>query len=54
MSKALGLKVIAEGVETKEQAEVVRDLGCHLIQGYYCAKPMPFDKLLVWMRENQN
>ncbi|GHC30059.1 putative bifunctional diguanylate cyclase/phosphodiesterase [Aidingimonas halophila] len=39
----LGLEVIAEGVETEEQLELVRELGCDLVQGYYCFKPMAAD-----------
>jgi diguanylate cyclase (GGDEF)-like protein len=38
-------EVVAEGVETKEQFEVLRDLGCDKIQGYYIAKALPIDKL---------
>ncbi|MDY0002101.1 MAG: EAL domain-containing protein [Polyangia bacterium] len=37
----LGVKVVAEGVETRAEYETVRDLGCHLIQGYYFARPAP-------------
>ena len=40
----LGLKLIAEGVETKAQADFLARLGCHLIQGYYCYRPMPADE----------
>ena len=40
MSKALSLKSIAEGVETKEQLDVLREMGCDIIQGYYYAKPL--------------
>ena len=40
MSLALGYNVVAEGVETREQAEFLRDLGCPLVQGYYFSKPV--------------
>ena len=41
MGHALGLKVIAEGVETKAQLEILRSLGCNEIQGYLVARPLP-------------
>ncbi len=41
LAEALNIKVIAEGVEEMEQVELLRRLGCRLIQGYYFAKPMP-------------
>jgi EAL domain-containing protein (putative c-di-GMP-specific phosphodiesterase class I) len=40
MGKTLGLKVVAEGVETKVQFEYLRDRDCDMIQGFYFAKPM--------------
>ncbi|SFG22232.1 diguanylate cyclase (GGDEF) domain-containing protein [Lachnospiraceae bacterium C7] len=40
MAIDIGLSVIAEGVESKEQVEQLKRLGCHVIQGYYYAKPM--------------
>ncbi|MEG1404140.1 MAG: EAL domain-containing protein [Oscillospiraceae bacterium] len=49
MAKWLGIPVIAEGVETGEQADFLRSLGCDLIQGYYYSRPIPraeFEKLL--------
>ncbi|NLL76874.1 MAG: EAL domain-containing protein [Clostridiales bacterium] len=49
LAQALNIEVTAEGVETKEQYEFLRELGCNTIQGFYFAKPMPdeeFEKLL--------
>ena len=41
----LGIKVIAEGVETKEQLEELKNLGCNYFQGYLFAKPCPEKEL---------
>ncbi len=49
MSRDIGLELIAEGVETKEQADFLSGCGCNLAQGYFYSKPVPvdmFDKLL--------
>ena len=40
MGRTLGKRVVAEGVETQEQLEILRDLGCELIQGYLISKPL--------------
>lgn len=40
LAHRLNLKVIAEGVETQEQAQCISDCGCSLIQGYYISKPV--------------
>ena len=41
LAKDLGLEVVAEGVETPEQAEVLGELGCQFAQGYLWARAMP-------------
>ena len=45
MAQALHLPVIAEGVEHREQVDLLSAIGCHNIQGYYYAKPMPYEEL---------
>lgn len=54
MGKDLGMTVIAEGVETKEQMEAVRELGMDGLQGYYYAKPMDVAALSSWLREREH
>jgi EAL domain-containing protein (putative c-di-GMP-specific phosphodiesterase class I) len=45
MARALGARVVAEGVETEEQLRGVRKLGCELAQGYLFARPLPPDEI---------
>ena len=45
LAKSLNIKVLCEGVETKELVDFLRDIGCTLIQGYYFDKPMPAEDL---------
>ena len=46
----LGLLVIAEGVETQEQAQAAHRAGCHEIQGYFYARPLVPAQALSWLR----
>ncbi|MBV5333486.1 EAL domain-containing protein, partial [bacterium] len=48
MGVAMGLEVIAEGVETLEQLQQLHAQGCHLIQGYLIGRPMRPDVFLEW------
>ncbi len=41
MAKALGMKIVAEGIDRPEQVEQLREMGCDAVQGYIFAKPMP-------------
>ena len=44
LTKTLGLSVITEGVETKEQIDKLTQMGCGIYQGYYFSKPIPVDQ----------
>ena len=43
MTKKIKIKTVAEGIETKEQVEYLKQIGCDLIQGYYFSPPIPID-----------
>ncbi|MFG6456680.1 putative bifunctional diguanylate cyclase/phosphodiesterase [Roseateles sp. BYS96W] len=51
LARALGLRVIAEGVETLRQMEVLHRLGCSLMQGFLFSKPLPPDELERWISQ---
>ena len=44
MAKQLDIDIIAEGIETAEQLECLREMGCERGQGYYFSKPIPVDQ----------
>ncbi len=52
LSKWLQLPTVAEGVETREEYEQLKAMGCDLIQGYYFARPMPANDFEAYMREH--
>ncbi|MEO0635219.1 MAG: EAL domain-containing protein [Pseudomonadota bacterium] len=52
MAQSLELETLAEGVETKEQADQLGELGCYDAQGFLYAKPMRGDDLLRWMEDH--
>ena len=53
MARHLGLRVVAEGVETVEQADFLIAHACDGLQGYLYARPMPLDALLAWLAQHQ-
>ncbi len=53
MSHGLGLRVVAEGVETEAQCDFMRRNDCDEIQGYYFSKPVPADQMLALLREDR-
>lgn len=54
MARLLRIGLICEGVETKEQLEKLQSLGESSIQGYYTAKPMSYEKVTEWMKNQEN
>ncbi|MBR2106952.1 MAG: EAL domain-containing protein, partial [Treponema sp.] len=51
MISELGMAVLAEGVETKEQSDWLTELGCDYLQGFYFAKPMPKKDFIELMKK---
>ncbi len=50
MANGLDLNIVAEGVESAEQASFLRDAGCRIIQGYFYSKPIPYDDFVAFAR----
>ncbi|MDR0853030.1 MAG: EAL domain-containing protein [Clostridiales Family XIII bacterium] len=52
LCRDLKVKVVAEGVETKEQVEIMSGLGTKYFQGYYFSKPLPYEKFVEFAAEH--
>jgi len=50
LGHSLGLELIAEGVETREQAECLRNLHCDAIQGYWISPPLPAAEMMLFLQ----
>ncbi|GLX97546.1 EAL domain-containing protein [Herbidospora sp. NBRC 101105] len=48
--RSLGLRAVAEGVESADIAAQLRGMGCHAGQGWWLAEPMPAEEAVVWLR----
>ena len=53
LGRNLGLRVVAEGVETDEVMGELRQLGCDVAQGFHVSRPVPADDFEHWLRERQ-
>jgi diguanylate cyclase (GGDEF)-like protein len=53
LAHSLGLRVVAEGIETKTQADFLRDQGCDELQGYYFSKPVPASQIPAVLRADR-
>lgn len=51
MGKAMNLIIVAEGIEDKETADILRDMGVDYLQGYYFSKPKPHDECLLFTED---
>jgi EAL domain-containing protein (putative c-di-GMP-specific phosphodiesterase class I) len=49
LAHSLGKEVVAEGVEDLACLEILKEMKCEKIQGYYYGKPMPFEEFIAWM-----
>jgi EAL domain-containing protein (putative c-di-GMP-specific phosphodiesterase class I) len=52
LGKAMGLRVIAEGVETEEQRDFLIRMGCHSFQGFLYSRPLPLEEFQLWLPES--
>ncbi|MGB5327815.1 MAG: EAL domain-containing protein [Gammaproteobacteria bacterium] len=48
IAQNLGIQVVAEGIEGKEQSRMLIELGCNLQQGYYFCQPVKLDQLIEY------
>jgi diguanylate cyclase (GGDEF)-like protein/PAS domain S-box-containing protein len=53
LAQSLKLEILAEGVETEAQLNVLKDLGCEIFQGYYFTKPLALDLFEAWVTQPQ-
>ncbi|WP_371264813.1 EAL domain-containing protein [Paenibacillus sp. CF384] len=53
IAKNLNLEVVAEGVETQDQIDILQSRGCHVMQGFYYSKPMTAQDMTAWLEQKQ-
>ncbi|MDH4101460.1 MAG: GGDEF domain-containing phosphodiesterase, partial [Nitrospirota bacterium] len=52
LSHDLNFKVVAEGVENESEIQLLREMGCDIVQGYHVSKPVPPDQLRQWLKNS--
>jgi EAL domain-containing protein (putative c-di-GMP-specific phosphodiesterase class I) len=52
LANSLGKEVLAEGVEDQACLDLIKKMKIHKCQGYYFAKPMPFEKFIAWAKQH--
>ncbi|GAC1375375.1 MAG: hypothetical protein NVSMB43_14800 [Pseudarthrobacter sp.] len=52
LAHAIGIRAVAEGVETPEQVQTLRSIGCDIAQGFHFSKPIPAPLLKTWLKAN--
>ena len=52
LAKKLDMKVVAEGVEDEQDWNLVAEVGCDQVQGYYVSRPLPFNHLVKWLDDH--
>lgn len=53
MANMIGISVLSEGVETKEQVEFLKSIGCRYVQGYYYSKPIPVEEYITLLMSSK-
>ncbi len=53
VAHSLGMEVVAEGIETQEQLDLLKDLGCDYGQGYFFSRPLPAEQLVDYLKANR-
>ncbi len=54
LAQKLGYHIVTEGIETQEQLELVREIGCEIYQGYLFSKPVSFEDFMILLKKNIN
>ena len=52
MMQSIGKQLVAEGAETREAVDMLRDMNCDYIQGYYYSRPLPADEFVRFLNEH--
>ncbi|MTI10957.1 putative bifunctional diguanylate cyclase/phosphodiesterase [Curvivirga aplysinae] len=54
MGQNVGMNIVVEGVEEHDQHDLLKELGCHFVQGFLVAKPLPAEQIGEWLLENNH